>query len=86
VSEIQLPQTELARVERLRAADVVDGTVVRWQSGKFQYVALYVVHMWWITGVADFYGFRKFSTYDFVTKVLSRGTEISVATGWEEIS
>jgi hypothetical protein len=73
------------RWHRLSAADVVDGTVVRWMSGRYTYVALYAAHMWWITGVADFYGERKFTTYDFVTLVLSRGTDISVATEWERL-
>jgi len=91
MSDMARREEDLIRVQRLRAADVVDGTVVRWKSQTGQegtaytYVALYVAHMWWITGVADFYGDRKFSTYDFVTRVLSRGTDISVATDWETI-
>jgi hypothetical protein len=84
-TELQERQRELARVERLRAADVVEGTVCRWKSGKYTYVALYIADMWWVTGVADFYGERKFTTYDFVTRVLSRGTEVAVVTAWEEI-
>jgi hypothetical protein len=88
-NEIAQRSTDLARIERLRAADVVEGTVCRWRSqtgsGSYLYVALYVANMWWITGVADFYGYRKFTTYDFVTRVLARGTDIAVVTGWEEI-
>jgi len=81
---------ELARVRRLQAADVVDGTVCRWTSvagngTSYRYVALYVAERWWITGVADFYGKRRFTTYEFVTQVLSQGTEIAVVTEWEPI-
>jgi hypothetical protein len=81
---------DLARVERLAAADVVDGTVCRWKSTtergtEYLYVALYVAGHWWITGVADFYGERKFTTYDFVTRVLAKGSQIAVVTSWEEV-
>jgi hypothetical protein len=81
---------DLARVERLAAADVVDGTVCRWKSTtakgtEYLYVALYIAGHWWITGVADFYGRRRFTTYDFVTQVLSSGSEVAVVTSWEQV-
>jgi len=84
-TEVAERHRDLARVERLRAADVVDGTVCRWKSGKYTYIALYVAGRWWISGKANFYGARDFTTYDFVTRVLSRGSEVAVVTSWESV-
>ncbi len=83
-------QQQVERIARLSAADVTDGTVVRWKSTtdkgtEYLYVALYIAGLWWITGVADFYGERKFTTYDFVTRVLAKGSQIAVVTSWENV-
>ena len=84
-SAISLLRAELGRSQR---SLVAAGTVVRFKFDGYTYAAVFAVGCWYLTGkfVGHHLGSRVFgSTKEFVDEVLSRATDVQVATQFESL-
>lgn len=83
--------TEKIRGDLKATTPVPDGTVIRFVSYStvmgqtYTYAAVFAAGRWWLSGVSQFFGERKFTHSDFMRLLTTHPSirEVEVATDWD---